>query len=140
MGYWIRFSGSCYIAHVFHAWHQLHVFPRLTPVACFPAILASVTCLSALGTGCMFSRNFGISCMSLRAWHRLHVFTRLASVVCFCAFINCCLFFPRISSVGRAQSAEREVSDSNPGQTNTHGLEISENEGAAFAITPAAND
>lgn len=40
------------------AWHRLHVFPRLTPTVCFPA----------LDTGCMFSR----------AWHRMHVFPRLA--------------------------------------------------------------
>ena len=35
------------------------------------------------------------------------------------------------------QSAEREVSGSNPGRTNTQGLKITEDEGAAFAMTSA---
>ena len=50
----------------------MHAFPRLTPVACFPAL--------------------GISCMFSRGWHRfyvfprlqrLHIVPRLAPVVCF---------------------------------------------------------
>ena len=47
-------------------WHRLHLFPRLAPGTCFPA----------LGTGSMFSR----------AWHRFHVFPRLAPVTYFPAF------------------------------------------------------
>ena len=54
------------------AWHQLHVFPRLASVACFPPL--------------------GICCMFSRAWHQLHVFSRLASVACFPALGICCMF------------------------------------------------
>ena len=53
-------------------WHLLHVFPRLAPVVCFPA----------LGTRCVFSR----------AWHPLCVFLRLAPVVCFPALGTRCVF------------------------------------------------
>ena len=73
------------------ACHQLHVFPPLALVTCFPALdtgymfscawhwlhvfprLALVTCFPALDTDYMFSR----------AWHWLHVFPRLAPVTCF---------------------------------------------------------
>ena len=41
----------------FRAWHPLHDFPRLQPVACFPALgTVTHTRFPALGTRCMFSR------------------------------------------------------------------------------------
>ena len=56
-----------FLSHVFsrpfRRRHRLHVFPRLAPVACFPA--------------------FGTSCMFSRALHQLHVFPRLTPVTCF---------------------------------------------------------
>ena len=61
--------------HVFkfsRGWYRLHVFPRLVPVARFPA----------LGTGCTFSR----------AWHWFHVFPRLAPVAYFPAVGTGCRF------------------------------------------------
>ena len=82
------------------AWHRLHVFKRLAPVVCFPALgtgymfssawhrlhvflrLASVVCSPAFGTGVMFSR----------AWHRLYVLPRLASVSCFPELGIGCMF------------------------------------------------
>ena len=54
------------------AWHRLHVFPRLAPVACFPA----------LGTGCMFSRT----------WRWLNVFPRLVLVIYLPALGASCMF------------------------------------------------
>ena len=54
-------TARCYHGY-FGAWHRLHVFPRLAPVPCFPA----------LGTSFMFSR----------VRHRWHVFSRLAVVAC----------------------------------------------------------
>ena len=114
----------------------------------FPGAATSPT-FSTLGINCMFFRAWHRLRVFPQFWHQLHVFPRLAPVACFQALGVGCMFlrvhqllfvFPRISSAGRAQSAEREVSNSNPGQTNTHGLKITENEGAAFAITPGAND
>ena len=69
---------------------RLHVFPRLAPVTCFPALgtgyvfprLAPVTCFPALGTGYMF----------FRTWHQLHVFPRLAPVTCFFALCTLTCF------------------------------------------------
>ena len=48
------------------AWHQLHVFPRLAPIACL-RVLALFACFPALGIDCMFSR----------VWHGLHVYPHL---------------------------------------------------------------
>ena len=73
------------------AWLQLHVFPRLEPVSCFPHLrtvtlhrlhvfssLAPAVCFPALSAGYIFSR----------ARHRLpHVFPRLAQVTCFTEFV-----------------------------------------------------
>ena len=81
------------------AWHRLHVYSRLEPVACFSrAWHRSRTCFPALGTGSMFSR----------AWHRFDVFPRLAPVPCFPALDTSCMFsrawhwlhvFPRLAPV-----------------------------------------
>ena len=67
-------------------WHRLHVFPRLAPSACFPA----------LGTVCMFSR----------AWYRLLDYPRLVPSACLpalgtiymfpCAWYRLPHVFPRL--------------------------------------------
>ena len=54
---------------------ELHVFPHLAPVTCFPALSSSY----------MFSR----------VWHRLHVFPRLGQVTCFPALGTCCMSCPQ---------------------------------------------
>ena len=74
----------------------MRVFPRLAPVACFPALgTPPVAYFPALGTGCMLSS----------AWHRLHArfsalstgcmrgCPHLAPVACFPAFGNGCKVF-----------------------------------------------
>ena len=89
------------------AWHRLHVFRRLAPVTCFPALgtgymfsrawhwlhvfprLAPVTCFPALGTGYMFSR----------AWHWLYVFPLLSLVACFTALGTGRMHVPRLASI-----------------------------------------
>ena len=58
----------CRLCAFCHARHQLHVFPHLAPVACFPA----------LGTGCMISF----------LWHRLHVFPCFFFYSIFRLFVN----------------------------------------------------
>ena len=95
-----RFTMSCRKQSIDLHWSVL-VFPRLSPVACFPTLskscmfscaryklyvfsrLAPVTCFSALGTSCMFSR----------ARHKLYFFLRLAQVVCFPTPGTCCRVF-----------------------------------------------
>ena len=80
------------------AWHQLHVFPRLAPIARFPT----------LGNDCRFSRacyqlhvfprlvpiarfpTLGNDCRFSRAWYRLQGFPRLAPVACFPALGTDC--------------------------------------------------
>ena len=57
-------------------WYQLHVFPRLVPATCFPA----------LGTSYMFSR----------VWYQLHVFPRLVPVACFPSLAPCSYLFSRV--------------------------------------------
>ena len=71
-------------------WHPLHVFSRLAPVACFPALSTVLTLF--------------------RNWHRLHGFPRFASV---CTYSRAChglhtfrarhrlRVFPRLAPVAR---------------------------------------
>ena len=72
------------------AWHRLHVFPRLAPVAaCFPA----------LGIGFMFfPRLAPIACFS-RAWHRLHVFPALGTGCMFFLRLAPAACFPELGTV-----------------------------------------
>ena len=89
------FSRSC---------HRWHIFPRLSPVASFPAIdtdvfprLAQVVCFPALGAGCMFSR----------AWHHLHAFPhlgvgRVGQVLCFPARGTGCVFLFQVNVLIRS--------------------------------------
>ena len=80
------------------AWQQLHLFPRLAPVARFPALGIDckvacacrwlpvrrrlVTCFPALSNGYTLSR----------AWQQLHLFPRLVPVACFPALGTGCKF------------------------------------------------
>lgn len=78
-------------------WRPFHVFPRLVPVPCFPAIdvhcmfpcawrplyvfqrLASFACFPAPGNGCTVCfPELVTGCVFSRAWRRLHAFLRLA--------------------------------------------------------------
>ena len=80
------------------AWHQLHVFPHLALVTCFPA----------LDTGYMFSRVWHrlhpcfpaleIGYAFTRACHRLDVSLHLAPVSFFPALVAGCTFLLRITT------------------------------------------
>ena len=94
------FSRAWHRWQVSRAWNRLHIFPRLVPVAYFPALgtgymfsrashrllvfprLASVTCFPALGTGGMFSR----------VWHQWHIFPRLHVFLRSSWLGTCCIF------------------------------------------------
>ena len=67
---------TCMFAHV---WHQFYVFPRLVPVACFPA-LGTRLMFSAFGTDSMFGANCMFS-------------PRLKMAVCFPALGASCTGF-----------------------------------------------
>ena len=67
---WLRFPA------LGTGWYWWHVFLRMAPAACFPALCA----------GCMFCR----------AWSRLHVFLLLVPVTYFPALISVCKFMLKL--------------------------------------------